>query len=60
MVPVSVTELLGKRGMPLSRLIERDIKDALADELLFGRLAKGGQVRVDAGDDGFTFEFPAS
>ncbi len=43
---------------PLNRLIEREIKDALADELLFGKLAKGGKVVVDASDEGFTFEFP--
>jgi len=44
---------------PLGRLIEREIKDALADELLFGKLAKGGQVVVDANDDGFVFDFPS-
>ncbi len=43
---------------PLNRLIEREIKDALADELLFGKLAKGGKVLVSANDDGFVFEFP--
>jgi ATP-dependent Clp protease ATP-binding subunit ClpA len=43
---------------PLNRLIEREIKDALADELLFGKLAKGGKVVVDASDEGFTFSYP--
>jgi ATP-dependent Clp protease ATP-binding subunit ClpA len=44
---------------PLNRLIEREIKDALADELLFGKLAKGGRVLVDASDDGFSFSYPS-
>jgi ATP-dependent Clp protease ATP-binding subunit ClpA len=45
---------LGERGYdpamgarPLGRLIQEHIKKPLADELLFGRLAKGGLVRVD-------------
>jgi ATP-dependent Clp protease ATP-binding subunit ClpA len=31
---------------PLGGLIEREVKDALIDELLFGKLAKGGKVAV--------------
>ena len=42
---------------PLARLIQREIKDPLSDEVLFGRLVKGGKVRVDASEDGFAFEF---
>jgi len=42
---------------PLARLIQKEIKDPLSDEVLFGRLVKGGKVRVDVGDDGFVFEF---
>ena len=42
---------------PLARLIQKEVKDPLSDEVLFGRLAKGGRVRVDVGDDGFVFEF---
>jgi ATP-dependent Clp protease ATP-binding subunit ClpA len=42
---------------PLARLIQKEIKDPLSDEVLFGRLVKGGKVRVDVGDDGFIFEF---
>jgi len=37
-------ELYGAR--PLARVIQENIKKPLADELLFGRLAKGGTVRV--------------
>ena len=32
---------------PMSRLIQDTIRSALADELLFGRLANGGKVAVD-------------
>jgi len=37
-------EAMGAR--PMGRLIQSDIKTPLADELLFGRLKKGGIVRV--------------
>ncbi len=42
---------------PLARFIQEHVKKPLADELLFGRLAKGGRVTV--GHDGakLTFEF---
>ncbi len=45
---------LGKKGFdplmgarPMSRLIQDTIRRALADELLFGKLANGGHVHVD-------------
>src|SRR5688500_19378698 len=37
--------LMGAR--PMARLIQDTIRRALADELLFGRLANGGKVTVD-------------
>ena len=37
---------------PLARVIQTDIKDVLADEILFGRLEKGGEVTLDMDDDG--------
>ena len=37
---------------PMQRLIQDTIRRALADELLFGRLADGGQVEVGLDDDG--------
>ncbi|MDP1596929.1 MAG: ATP-dependent Clp protease ATP-binding subunit ClpA [Methylotenera sp.] len=40
--------LMGAR--PMSRLIQDTIRKALADELLFGRLANGGNVHVDIDD----------
>ena len=42
--------LMGAR--PMQRLIQDTIRRALADELLFGRLANGGKVTVDLGADG--------
>lgn len=43
---------------PLGRVIQEHIKKALAEELLFGRLAKGGLVRVTIVDDKPAFEYP--
>ena len=42
---------------PLARVIQDHIKKPLADELLFGRLVKGGVVRVTLADDELVFEF---
>ncbi|MCP4345991.1 MAG: ATP-dependent Clp protease ATP-binding subunit ClpA [Desulfobacterales bacterium] len=42
---------------PLGRLIQTEIKDILADEILFGKLEKGGEVFVDIEDDKLTFEY---
>ena len=36
---------------PMSRLIEKEIRKPLADELLFGKLSKGGTVKVDIKND---------
>ena len=44
---------------PLARLIQEEIKKPLADELLFGRLAKGGHVKVGLKAGSLTFSFPA-
>jgi ATP-dependent Clp protease ATP-binding subunit ClpA len=52
-------EYLAKRGFdplmgarPMSRLIQDTIRRALADELLFGKLANGGKVTVDVDESG--------
>jgi ATP-dependent Clp protease ATP-binding subunit ClpA len=37
---------------PMARTIQEHIKRPLAEELLFGRLANGGHVRVSVSDDG--------
>ncbi|MBK8907188.1 MAG: ATP-dependent Clp protease ATP-binding subunit ClpA [Rhodospirillales bacterium] len=46
---------------PLARVIQEHIKRPLAEELLFGRLAKGGivQVRVEDGEIRFDYPDPA-
>ncbi len=50
-------EHLGKKGFdplmgarPMARLIQDTIRSALADELLFGKLANGGKVTIDIDD----------
>jgi ATP-dependent Clp protease ATP-binding subunit ClpA len=43
---------------PLQRVIKNEIKQLLGDEVLFGRLEKGGEVTVDAKSGKLTFEFP--
>ena len=47
--------LMGAR--PMARLIQDTIRSALADELLFGRLAHGGHVTVDVKDKKVVLEF---
>ncbi len=48
--------LLGAR--PMARTIDDHLKKPLVDELLFGRLEKGGKVHIDvAADDTLKFEF---
>ena len=42
--------LMGAR--PMARLIQDTIRKALADELLFGRLAQGGEITVDVDANG--------
>jgi ATP-dependent Clp protease ATP-binding subunit ClpA len=49
--------LFGAR--PLARVIQTELKDRLADELLFGALVKGGRVRVARGEDRLVFEVAA-
>ncbi|MGB3738177.1 MAG: ATP-dependent Clp protease ATP-binding subunit ClpA [Pontixanthobacter sp.] len=47
-------KLYGAR--PMSRLIQDEIKQPLAEELLFGKLADGGEVQVTMKDGKPTFE----
>jgi ATP-dependent Clp protease ATP-binding subunit ClpA len=42
---------------PLARVLQTEIKDILADEILFGRLAKGGKVSIGLADDKLTFKY---
>jgi len=55
---------LGERGYdklygarPLARVIQEHVKKPLAEELLFGRLSKGGAVRVGVDEAGKTLTF---
>jgi ATP-dependent Clp protease ATP-binding subunit ClpA len=41
---------------PMGRLIQEQIKQPLAEELLFGKLVGGGEVRVLVKDDALAFE----
>jgi ATP-dependent Clp protease ATP-binding subunit ClpA len=43
---------------PLARVIQETIKKPLAEELLFGRLARGGTVLVTIKDNGLVFSYP--
>ena len=56
-------EWLGERGYdklygarPMARLIQEKVKQPLAEELLFGKLASGGEVHVSVKDDALSFE----
>lgn len=56
-------ELLAEKGYddkmgarPLGRVIQEEIKKPLAEELLFGKLAKGGVVRVSVKDGSLLLE----
>jgi len=58
-------EWLAKKGYdakfgarPLSRVIQENIKKALAEELLFGKLAKGGVVVVKVKGNKLDFTYP--
>lgn len=41
---------------PMARVIQDKVKRPLADELLFGKLAKGGRVSIDVKDDELVVE----
>lgn len=42
---------------PMARVIEREIKKPLADELLFGKLQHGGRVKIDLDNNALKFSF---
>ncbi len=41
----------------IARVIDEKIKESLTDEILFGKLKKGGKVKVDYQDGQLTFEY---
>jgi ATP-dependent Clp protease ATP-binding subunit ClpA len=47
-------EKMGAR--PMTRVIQEHIKKPLAEELLFGKLAQGGKIKVSVEDDKLAFE----
>jgi len=60
-------EWLAERGYdrlygarPLSRVIQEHVKKPLAEELLFGKLVRGGAVKVTLKDDKLDFEIVES
>jgi len=66
-INADVRKFLAKEGYdqdngarPLERIIENKIKKALAGEILFGKLAKGGKVKVVMKDGQPDFEFEAA
>jgi ATP-dependent Clp protease ATP-binding subunit ClpA len=46
--------LMGAR--PMARVIQEKVKRPLADELLFGKLARGGRVSIDVKDGELSVE----
>jgi len=69
-VSISLTERartwLGTNGYnrkfgarPMARLIDREIRRRLADEILFGSLTHGGTVTIDEVDDALSFDCEA-
>ena len=62
----SAREWLAEKGFdpkmgarPMARVIQEKIKRPLADELLFGRLAKGGHLKIKAESGELVFEIKA-
>ena len=47
--------LFGAR--PMARLIQQEIETVLADEVLFGKLADGGEVTIDLKEDQLIFQY---
>jgi ATP-dependent Clp protease ATP-binding subunit ClpA len=42
---------------PLARVIQREVRDPLTDEILFGKLENGGTVTIAVADDALTFSY---
>jgi ATP-dependent Clp protease ATP-binding subunit ClpA len=67
LTPLAVAKLAEKGfdadygARPLARVIQVEIKDTLAQEMLFGKLQKGGEAVIDAAPEGapelFSFTF---
>ena len=60
-------EWLGKKGYdpvfgarPLARVVQREVRDPLTDEILFGKLEHGGTVTIGVADDKLAFAYEPS
>ena len=42
---------------PLARVIQKEVRDILTDQILFGTLERGGTVTIDTADDRLTFDY---
>jgi ATP-dependent Clp protease ATP-binding subunit ClpA len=42
---------------PMTRVIQRELKDPIAEAVLFGPLSRGGVARVDAADGKLVFRY---
>ncbi len=50
-------DLMGAR--PMQRVIQKEIKDKISDEILFGKLKNGGKVKVDISNQELVFSISA-
>jgi ATP-dependent Clp protease ATP-binding subunit ClpA len=42
---------------PLARVVQREVRDPLTDEILFGKLEHGGTVTIGIGGQGLSFQY---
>ena len=42
---------------PLARLVQKEVRDRLTDEILFGKLEQGGTVTIGVQNDALSFDF---
>ena len=44
---------------PLGRVVQKEVRDPLTDEILFGQLENGGTVTIGVAEDRLTFSYEA-
>jgi ATP-dependent Clp protease ATP-binding subunit ClpA len=42
---------------PLARVIQKEVRDVLTDQILFGALEQGGTVTIDIAESHLTFAY---
>jgi len=57
MKPRNFIEKLVFGARPLGRVIQKEVRDPLTDEILFGKLEHGGTVTIEIDADQLRFEF---